>query len=65
VRARTPPDRVEKLRTALNRAVEDPDVQQQMKAIDLTPAWIDPKTYETTLRNVAEDADKLREYLKK
>ena len=26
---------------------------------------IDPKAYETTLRNVAEDADKLREYLKK
>ena len=65
VRAQTPTDRLEKLRAALNRAVEDPDVQQQMKAIDLTPAWIDPKTYEATLRNVAEDADKLREYLKK
>jgi len=31
---------LEKLRAALNRAIEDPDVQQQMKAIDLTPAWI-------------------------
>ena len=35
------------------------------EAIDLTPAWIDPKTYKVTLHNVAEDADKLREYLKK
>jgi hypothetical protein len=25
------------------------------------PAWIDPKTYEATIRNVAEDADKLRD----
>lgn len=65
MRARTPSDRLEKLRAALNRAIEDPDVQQQMKAVDLTPAWIDPKAYEATLRNVAEDADKIREYLKK
>jgi tripartite-type tricarboxylate transporter receptor subunit TctC len=65
VRVRTPPDRLEKLRAALNRAIEDPDVQQQMRAIDLTPAWIDPKAYDTTLRNVAEDADKLREDLQK
>ena len=36
-----------------------------MKRIDLTPGWIDPKVYEDTLRKVAEDGDKMREYLKK
>ena len=30
-----------------------------------TPVWIDADTYAAMLRNVAEDADKLREYLKK
>jgi Tripartite tricarboxylate transporter family receptor len=43
VRVRTPPDRLEKLRTALNRAAEDPDAQQQMKAIDLTRLGSIPK----------------------
>ena len=32
--------------------------------IDLTPMWIDPATYAETLRKVAEDGVKLREYLK-
>jgi tripartite-type tricarboxylate transporter receptor subunit TctC len=52
VRAATSPDRLAKLRAALNRAVEDPVVQQRMKTIDLTPVWIDPDTYAATLRNV-------------
>ena len=64
VRAGTPADRVEKLRAVIKRAVEDSEVQKQMKAIDLTPVWIDPTTYEATLRKVSDDAKKLREYLK-
>ena len=65
VRAGTPADRVAKLRAAFKQAVEDPDVRAQMTKIDLTPMWIDPKTYEQTLRKVAEDGVRLREYLKK
>jgi tripartite-type tricarboxylate transporter receptor subunit TctC len=65
VRASTPADRVEKLRSALKQAVQDPDVQQQMKGIDLTPQWIDPATFEAILRKVTDDGVKLREYLKK
>jgi tripartite-type tricarboxylate transporter receptor subunit TctC len=65
VRAGTPADRVEKLRAAFKQAVEDPEVRQQMKAIDLTPVWIDPKTYEATLRKVTDEANRLRDYLKK
>jgi tripartite-type tricarboxylate transporter receptor subunit TctC len=65
VRASTPPDRIAKLREAFKKAVEDPEVQKQMTAIDLTPQWIDPKTYENTLKKVVEDANKLKEYLKK
>jgi hypothetical protein len=45
--------------------VEDPEVRAQITRIDLTPMWIDPKTYEATLRKVAEDGVKLREYLGK
>jgi tripartite-type tricarboxylate transporter receptor subunit TctC len=65
VRAKTPADRVAKLRAAFKQAVEDPEVQAQMTKIDLTPMWVDPKTYEETLRKVAEDGVRLREYLKK
>jgi tripartite-type tricarboxylate transporter receptor subunit TctC len=65
VRAATPADRVEKLRAAFKQAVDDPEVHAQIARIDLTPTWIDPKTYEATLRKVAEDGVKLREYLKK
>jgi len=65
VRTGTPHDRVEKLRAAFKQAVEDSEVQKQMKAIDLTPMWIDPTTYEATLRKVSDDAKNLREYLKK
>ena len=36
-----------------------------MTKIDLTPEWIDPKTYEATLRQVTAEGEKLREYLKK
>lgn len=61
--AATPPDRLEKLRSAFKAAVEDPEVQEKMKALDLTPMWIDPKTYEETLRSVTRDAEKLRAYL--
>jgi tripartite-type tricarboxylate transporter receptor subunit TctC len=64
MRAGTPSDRVEKLRAAFKQAVEDPEVQKQMREIDLTPVWIDPKTYEATLRKVSEDANKLNHYLK-
>jgi tripartite-type tricarboxylate transporter receptor subunit TctC len=65
VRAATPADRVAKLRAAFKQAVEDPEVRAQMTKIDLTPMWIDPETYADTLRKVAEDGVKLREYLKK
>jgi tripartite-type tricarboxylate transporter receptor subunit TctC len=65
VRAATPADRVEKLRAAFKQAVEDPEARAKMTRIDLTPTWIDPKTYEATLRKVAEDGVKLRAYLKK
>ena len=65
VRAATPPDRIQKLRTVFKQVVEDQDVQMMMKRIDLTPAWIEPTTYEEILRKVADDAEKMREYLKK
>jgi tripartite-type tricarboxylate transporter receptor subunit TctC len=65
VRAATPPDRIARLRAAFKEAVEDAEVRAQMTRIDLTPMWIDPKTYADTLRKVAEDGVKLREYLKK
>jgi len=65
VRAGTPADRIAKLRAAFKQAVEDPEVRAQMIKIDLTPMWIDPKTYEETLRKVADDGVRLREYLKK
>jgi tripartite-type tricarboxylate transporter receptor subunit TctC len=65
VRAATPADRVAKLRAAFKQAVEDEDVRAQMFKIDLTPGWIEPEVYEATLRKVAEDGDKMREYLKK
>jgi tripartite-type tricarboxylate transporter receptor subunit TctC len=65
VRAITPHDRVKQLRAVFKQAVEDQEVQTQMKKIDLTPEWIDPKTYEDTLRKVADDAEKMKEYLKK
>jgi tripartite-type tricarboxylate transporter receptor subunit TctC len=51
-------------RAAFKQAVEDPQVQKQMREIDLTPVWIDHKTYEATLRKVSEDANKLSHYLK-
>jgi len=50
-----------KSRAALNRAVEDPNVQQYMKAIALTPAWVDPNAYDATLRNVTDQAQPLRQ----
>ena len=65
VRAATPADRVTKLRAAFKQAVEDPEVRAQMTKIDLTPMWIDPDTYADTLRKVADDGVKLRQYLKK
>ena len=65
VRAATPPDRISKLRVAFKVAVDDPDVQAQMKRIDLTPQWIEPKAYEETLRKVVDDAARLKEYLGK
>ena len=65
VHAATPADRIERLRAALKQAVEDPEVRAQMTRIDLTPQWIDPKTYEATLRQVTTEGEKLREYLKK
>jgi tripartite-type tricarboxylate transporter receptor subunit TctC len=65
VRAATPPDRIAKLRAAFKVAVDDPDVQAQMKRIDLTPQWIEPKAYEETLRKVVDDAARLKEYLGK
>ena len=39
VRSGTPEDRVSKLRVAFKQAVDDPEVQAQMKRIDLTPGW--------------------------
>jgi len=65
VRAATPADRVARLRAAFKQAVEDPEVRAQMTKIDLTPMWIDPQTYAETLRKVAADGVKLRDYLKK
>ena len=50
VRAATPPDRIAKLRAAFKAAVDDPDLQAQMKRIDLIPQRIEPKGYEETLR---------------
>jgi tripartite-type tricarboxylate transporter receptor subunit TctC len=61
----TPPDRLAKLRAAFKAAVEDPEIQTKLKALDLTPMWIDPKVYEETLRSVTGDAEKLRVYLAK
>jgi tripartite-type tricarboxylate transporter receptor subunit TctC len=63
--AATPPDRLEKLRAAFKAAVEDPEVQEKMKALDLTPMWIDPKPFEETLKSVTGDAEALRAYLAK
>jgi tripartite-type tricarboxylate transporter receptor subunit TctC len=63
--AATPADRIERLRAAFKQAVEHPEVRAQMTKLDLTPEWIDPKTYEATLRQVAAEGEKLREYLKK
>jgi len=65
VRAATPADRIAKLRAAFKQAVEDPEARAAMTRIDLTPEWIEPKTYEDTLRKVAEEGVRLREYLKK
>jgi tripartite-type tricarboxylate transporter receptor subunit TctC len=65
VRAATPTDRVEKLRVALKQNVQDREVRQQMKTNDLTPEWIDPKTFGATLRKVTDDGVKLYDYLKK
>jgi tripartite-type tricarboxylate transporter receptor subunit TctC len=65
VHAATPADRIERLRAAFKQAVEHPEVRAQMTKLDLTPEWIDPKTYEATLRQVAAEGEKLREYLKK
>lgn len=64
VRAGTPAEAVERLRAVFKQAVEDPEVRAQMMKIDLTPEWIDPKTYDATLRQVAAEGEKLREYLK-
>jgi tripartite-type tricarboxylate transporter receptor subunit TctC len=65
VSAATPPDRIEKLRASFKAAVEDPEMQEKLKALDLTPMWIEPKEYEATLRSVTDDANKLRAYLAK
>ena len=65
VRAETPADRIERMRAAFKQAVEDPEVRAQMTKIDLTPEWIEPKAYEATLRQVAVEGEKLRDYLKK
>jgi tripartite-type tricarboxylate transporter receptor subunit TctC len=65
VRAATPPDRIARLRTAFKQAVEDPEVRAQMTRLDLTPGWIEPATYEATLRQVTAEGERLREYLKK
>ncbi len=65
VSAATPPDRIAKLRASFKAAVEDAEIQEKLKALDLTPMWIDPKEYESTLRSVTDDANKLRAYLAK
>jgi len=63
VRADTPEDRLEVLRDAFKRTVEDPEVQERLTDIDLTPEWIDPETYKETLASVVADGHELREYL--
>jgi len=65
VRAATPPKRIEQLRAAFKEAIEDQEIRAHMRRIDLTPGWIEPKIYEHTLRKVADDAERIREYLKK
>ena len=64
VRADTPADVLEKLRAAFKAAVEAPAVQEKLKAIDLTPQWIEPAEYEEVLQSVTKDAQELRDYLK-
>lgn len=59
----TPPDRAEKLSEAIRAVVEDPEVQERLRAIDLTPEWMGPDAYAQLMREVFDSAGKLREYI--
>lgn len=63
VRADTPPERVEKIRDAVRQALEDPEVQERLTAIDLTPRWMPGDEYAALMEEVFDDARELKAYL--
>lgn len=56
-------DRVEMLSKALREVVEDPEVQERLREIDLTPEWMPGKDYARLMQSVLDDAGALRDYL--
>lgn len=61
--AGVPEDRVEMLAAALREVVEDPEVQERLREIDLTPEWMPGKDYGRLMQSVLDDAGTLRDYL--
>lgn len=59
----TPADRVEVLRKALKEVVEDPQVQEHFRKIDLLLKWTPGDEYSEKMREIADSAAKLKAYL--
>jgi tripartite-type tricarboxylate transporter receptor subunit TctC len=63
VRGDTPPDRVEKLSDAIRQVVEDPEVQESLRAIDLTPEWMSGEEYSELMQEIFSSGQALKAYL--
>ncbi len=59
----TPPDHAEMLSAALRAVVEDPEVQERLRSIDLTPAWMPGDEYAELMQDVLDSAGALRDFL--
>ncbi len=65
ISANTPPERIQKLRAALQAIVEDPAVQERFRRIDLILKWTPGDTYMELMKGVAASAAGLKAFVKK
>lgn len=63
MKAGTPPEHVEVIASAIEKALKDPDVIKKFKERDLIPLWMDPKKYTETLVGLTAEARDLKKYL--
>jgi len=63
LKAGTPEDALEVLNDAFRQTLDDPEVQQKLTEIDLTPEWMPPDEYEQLLLSLFEEGEALKAYL--